>query len=399
VLSDADILPFDADDRVALRWIGHTPTDEITALLDAARARDFADFRSALEPFGVSAQSLVYADRHGTIGLVAAGRLPRRDADAGTRLIQDPDTTARWWADLVPTSGLPMIENPPSGFVASANNPPGPSDVPLGWFYSAPDRIDRLSELVRTAPEPWTVDALAHLQTDTLSPSAVALRDHLTARVGDRLTGDPAWDLVAAWDGRYEADSRGALAFQALFVPLATALWADLGRPEGEWEGGGGAWRVLAALQSLDTPALEAAVRTALAEAAGPLEQYRTWGDIHHMALSMPLASVPLIGGRYRFAQFPVGGSQETLLKTAHPETLEPHTVRYGAQARHISDLSDPDANHFVLLGGQDGWINSTTQLDQVAPWRDGRLVQVPLTPRAVAAQAVVVQRLTPAEP
>lgn len=396
VVSDAPLMPFADTERVALRWIGHTPTDEITALLDAARARTFQEFRAALEPFGVSAQSMVYADRHGTIGLVAAARLPRRDPDAADRLIQDPATVDRWWADLATTASLPVIENPPQGYVASANNPPGPSAIPLGWFFSAPDRIDRLSDLVRSASEPWTVDALARLQTDTFSPSAVALRDHLAARLGDRLRGDPAWDTVAAWDGHYDGDSRGALAFQALYVPLATALWRDLGWPEHEWQGGGGAWRVLAVIQGLDGTTLARAVQAALTKAAAPLERYRTWGDIHHMALTMPLANVPLVGGRYRFGRFPVGGGQETLMKTAHEETLEPHTVRYGAQARHISDLSDPDENHFVLLGGQDGWINSSTQLDQIDTWRAGALVRVPLTPEAVAANAAVVHRLQP---
>ncbi len=396
VVSDAPLMPFADTEQVALRWIGHTPTDEITALLDAARARTFQEFRAALEPFGVSAQSMVYADRHGTIGLVAAARLPHRDPDAADRLIQDPATVDRWWTNLATTTSLPAIENPPQGFVASANNPPGPSAVPLGWFFSAPDRIDRLSDLVRSASKPWTVEALARLQTDTFSPSAVALRDHLAARLGDRLRGDAAWDMVAAWNGHYDGDSRGALAFQALYVPLATALWRDLGWPESEWQGGGGAWRVLAVIQGLDDTVLTRAVQAALANAVDPLERYQTWGDIHHMALTMPLANVPLVGGRYRFGRFPVGGGQETLMKTAHDETLEPHTVRYGAQARHISDLSDPDENHFVLLGGQDGWINSSTQLDQIDAWRAGALVRVPLTPEAVAANAVVVHRLEP---
>ncbi|MBB4265370.1 penicillin acylase family protein [Roseospira visakhapatnamensis] len=398
VLSDAPLLPFQDGEHVALRWVGHTPTDEITALLDAARARTFREFRAALEPFGVSAQSLVYADRHGTIGLAAAARLPRRDPDAADRLIHDPATVERWWADMATAADLPVIENPPQGFVASANNPPGPSLIPLGWFFSAPDRVDRLSSLVRAASEPWTVDALARMQTDTYSPSAVALRDHLAARLGARLAGDVTWDTVAAWDGRYDADSRGALAYQALYVPLATALWRDRGWPDHEWQGGGGAWRVLAVLQDLDDGSLEHAVRAALSQAAEPLATHRTWGDIHQMAVTMPLANIPLVGGRYRFDRYPVGGGQETLMKTAHAETLAPHTVRYGAQARHISDLSDPDENHFVLLGGQDGWINSTTHLDQIGPWRAGTLVRVPLTPEAVAANAAVVQRLTPAE-
>ena len=41
-------------------------------------------------------------------------------------------------------------------------------------------------------------------------------------------------------------------------------------------------------------------------------------------------------------------------------------TPRLGSMARHVSDLSDPDANWFVLLGGQDGWFGAENFADQV---------------------------------
>jgi penicillin amidase len=66
-------------------------------------------------------------------------------------------------------------------------------------------------------------------------------------------------------------------------------------------------------------------------------------------------------------------------MKTAHGAVEGRHPTRYGSNARHISDLSDPDRNWFVLLGGQDGWINSANSLDQSKLWLEGRYIQVPL--------------------
>jgi penicillin amidase len=100
---------------------------------------------------------------------------------------------------------------------------------------------------------------------------------------------------------------------------------------------------------------------------------------MHRLRLSHPLSFVPFLGGRYRFADFPARGSSETLQKTAHGPATGRHAASYGQQARHISDMSDPDANWFALLGGQDGWLSSTTAFDQVALWRDGKYVKVPL--------------------
>lgn len=56
------------------------------------------------------------------------------------------------------------------------------------------------------------------------------------------------------------------------------------------------------------------------------------------------------------------------------------------AELAALSDMADIDENHFVLLGGQDGWINSTTFADQVAPFMGGDLIRVPLRPSSISA-------------
>ena len=88
---------------------------------------------------------------------------------------------------------------------------------------------------------------------------------------------------------------------------------------------------------------------------------------------------LPVVGRRYRFVDAPVGGSTDTLMKSAHGLVDERHRARYGSTARHISDLSDLDTNYFVVLGGQDGWINSANFLDQVPLWLDGEYIRMPL--------------------
>jgi penicillin amidase len=105
---------------------------------------------------------------------------------------------------------------------------------------------------------------------------------------------------------------------------------------------------------------------------------------------------LPLIGRRYLVGDFPVGGSNETLMKSRHGFVRGRHKVGFGAQARHIFDLSDLDANHFVLLGGQDGWLGSTTFADHLPLWRRGELIRVPMRARTVRAEHPNVTVLTP---
>jgi len=91
------------------------------------------------------------------------------------------------------------------------------------------------------------------------------------------------------------------------------------------------------------------------------------------------LGLAPLVGGCYRFENMPIGRSTNSFVMTAHGSTVECQFVRYGSSARHIHDLSNVDANWFVLLGGRDGWHSSATFADQVAFWQSDDYVQLRL--------------------
>jgi penicillin amidase len=128
------------------------------------------------------------------------------------------------------------------------------------------------------------------------------------------------------------------------------------------------------------------ALAAALRHAARVLRRCRTWGGAHRLALRHPFAALPLVGGWYGLRDRPAAGGNDTLNKTGHPLVRGRHRVTYGACARHVSDMADPDANRFVLLGGQDGWLGSANASDQVVLWEAGEAIQVPLRPEAAHA-------------
>ena len=83
-------------------------------------------------------------------------------------------------------------------------------------------------------------------------------------------------------------------------------------------------------------------------------------------------------------------------MKTGHGLVSGPHEVSFGSMARQVSDMADPDANWFVLFGGQDGWLGSAAFADQVPLWREGRGIRMPLRPATVAAEFPRVTVLSP---
>ena len=79
IISDAPLFGGGgADKSVALSWVGHRPSDEISALLAINRARDGAAFRRAVAGFAIPGQTLVYAENGGQVGRMLAAWLPRR---------------------------------------------------------------------------------------------------------------------------------------------------------------------------------------------------------------------------------------------------------------------------------------------------------------------------------
>jgi penicillin amidase len=396
VISDAPQLAAYDLPPLALRWTGHDASDEISAMLQASRARTFAEFRDAFVTFSVPGQNMLYADAAGNIGQVMAVRVPERDAVRPEDMISSANAAARRWQDTIGPLALPFAYNPGQGFLASANNRPTDAGPTIGYFYSPDDRVARMKELIGPEATIDTADLRA-LQQDVHVASSLALRDAIVANVDlDALQADlddrgrEVLHRVMHWDGKYGIGSRGAVAFELVRHAFTAGFYTSfMGEDDAAAFASAGAIKSLLVedIRAAEPERLTALVRQAIETAAPKLQEYPTWGAMHRLALRHPLAFAPVIGSRFRFADYPTGGSTNSLMKTAHAPADARHDTRYGANARHISDLADIDRNYFVLLGGQDGWLNSAAFLDQVPLWRDGRYIEVPLDPERIEAE------------
>lgn len=375
---------------LALRWMGHRPSDEITAMRRANRARCWEEFRDALDGFAVPGQRMLCAEVAGRIGALMAVHLPARGGSS--------EPSAAWQTTLA-AGALPCVLDPAEGFIASANEPQPNEPVLIGRDFAPTDRKRRLDRLLASQPA-LSLEAAAAILRDVRGETSLVWRDQLSAWLDTlpRPLGTREAGLVAtlrAWDGDYRADSPGALAFELLLADLARRLVPRRRRAalEAAWD-----TRALVWAELLTAPAKDRAraLGRALGTAARRAARFGDWGGCHRLRLGHPLAMLPLAGRAYRVADLPADGGAETLLKTAHPLTLRRHASRYGSSARCLCDLSDPDLNLFVLPGGQDGWLASTTLADQLDPWRCGASVTVPLRAETAAATFPYRSELAP---
>lgn len=388
------------DGTYALRWVGHQPSDEITAMLGINRACSVEGFRAAGDLIAVPGENFVVAEAKGGIAKQIAVQLPRRPSTSVAQLTARPEDLA-YWSDVATGRDFPSECDPGRGFVVSANDRPADTGVPLGFLFPPADRAERIAHVLARS-RPVSMRHMFDLQRDVVMPSALPLRDRMLQLIEELPVGPkhvPRRERVAGllrnWDGSYPKDSRGALAFELLVThlsahchsPAERAFYAAL------WTG-----RAMLADDLCNTlrPELVTAMRRALIETDKGLDRYRSWGDIHRLVLLHPLATLPLIGGRLVFADLPVGGTSETVMKTAHADVPHSHRVLFGSVARFAADLSALDESFAVLLSGQDGWLGSDTMLDQFRLWREGRSIRLPLQPETAAREFPHVTRLEP---
>ncbi len=205
------------DPPLSLRWVGMEHMDDIRASIAVGRARDWAGFRAALRDWSVAIFNFVYADANGHIGYQMAGRIPIRG-----RVVpgfRDANAAADQWQGYIPFDDMPHMYDPPSGYVASANQRIVPDDWkhPIYGAYSQGHRGVRLDQALGGRGAMDTA-ANIELQNDVKNCRAERLCPHILRH----LAGDDATfqRVLGDWDYRYSLTSIAPTLFEAFM-----ALW------------------------------------------------------------------------------------------------------------------------------------------------------------------------------
>lgn len=408
IISDVDMLNKGKD--VALYWEGHQVSDEVTAFLKANKATTFEAFRQAFDTYGVSAQNMIYADTAGNIGHVLAFRQPIRKDNRKRVVLNSTDNPI---VDRKKPTELPYRFNPEKGFLGSANNETFTDHPDLGWFYSVPDRAVRINQLL-SKTDTVTIDSLIRWQLDTYSSSAKALQERFKEAVIWHQTDipielKPLWDEFRSWDGYYRKEQRSPVAFEVIAFTFSNRYYPKIYEegPSRKAIMTGNYWKYTLAddLKTINKAMFDSLLVNSLRAAKPNVEKWKNWGDIHQMRLQHlfgPLNNIPFLGwllngDEYVFEQYPVDGHNDTMFKQNSGNTLgtDRMTVNYGANSRHISDLSDMDANYFVLFGGNDGWLTNPNLTDQAKLFKQGQMIQMPLRMENVRKQFKLHMTLT----
>ncbi len=382
------------------------------ASLRLMRAKSLGEFRAGAAFWGAPSVNLVYADQSGTIAWMPAGYTPIRPNWDG--LLPVPGDGSHEWAGLMSHAEMPVIINPPQGFVYSANEMNLPADwphnkKPVGFEWTENSRASRIREALSTTPL-HTVATACALQTDVLSMPARLLRE-LVMQLPAEGAVQLAQELFGPWNARLEAHSAAASLFEmwwtkdlrtavlealcidldtrALLAPGDPASFLDvLEQPDGRW--GAEPYKARDALLVESLSSAVQRCRDAMGEPS-----HWAWGRLHKAVFNHPLGAIHPAVSSWSAGPFPMGGSASTPMHTGYrPADFR---VTNGASFRMVVDLANLDASRCINAPGQSGDPASPHFADLASIWAAGAYVPMCYSAQAVAGHALQHITLAPA--
>lgn len=339
------------------------------ASLRMNQCQTWEQFREACSYSFIPSENMIWADKQGHIGWQVVGIAPVRKNWSG--LLPMPGDGRYEWEGYLPVKELPHQYDPPSGFIATANENNVPVDYPhrnaVGWGWADSFRVNRIREVLHLNPKFTIKDAQA-LQTDYLSLPARKLVPLLRFQHFPNDLAERQRTLLLNWDLRLKPDSKEAAVYvlwekqltdsvSRLLIPAAAKPWLrSLGIEE--------------VLNYLFSPALSDAQRQSLTgfcfllavqEAGrklGPDPAHWQYGQaafkhsqIRHILSSVVNDSLKAV---LNTNVMPRGGYSVTPGATGNLDNQS-----HGASFRMVVDLSDWETAVFTNSPGQSGNASS----------------------------------------
>ena len=392
----------------ALRWIALDQGDtSYEAFFRLNYAGGWSEFEDALGHLVAPALNVLYADREGHVGSIAAGRIPVRTQGDGRMPV--PGWDSRYaWSGTIPFAELPRVFNPRSGLVAAANDDPTAPGYrhTISFDWAPPTRVQRIRTLVDAAVargRPIDVALMQRMQSDEHSESAYRLLQVMLQHVPTDDAQREAFALLRTWDGGMDRDSRGAAVFNAWFRQLKLRMvgtsfdgyWnrmrqtrflqgmvegIDPDTVAGMLSGKQGQWcrdretrQPIACATVLDA-SLDDALRE-LGRMAGDRPADWQWGSVHETVYRhQPFSGVNVLKSWFE-RRVANGGSPDTLdVADYSPGEGGSYEQTFGAGFRQVVALSPRATTHvFMNSTGQSGNVLSGHYDDMVDDFRDVR--------------------------
>ncbi|HEK1770988.1 TPA: penicillin acylase family protein [Pseudomonas putida] len=393
-----DVLGETAGQTPIAMWWAFLETENpiLDAFYQVNRADTLGKMREAAAKIQAPGLNLVWANARGDIGWWASAQLPIRPDGVNPAFILDGSTHQADKLGFYPFSANPQQENPPSGYIVSANYQP-PAAIPIPGYYNLPDRGRQLDRRLADPQVKWDVQNSQALQLDTSTDYGPRTLAPLLNTLRAIAEGDEQKELVeqlAAWRGDYPLDSTSATLFNQFLYELAFAALRD--------ELGDTWFQVL-----ISTRAIDAALPRLAADADSPWWNLRgghdrtdrtaivrqawqrslahlrelygndpadwQWGKAHTLTHNHPLGQQKPLNLLFNVGPFAAPGTHEVPNNLSAKIGPAPWPVNYGPSTRRLIDFADAGQALTINPVGQSGVPFDRHYSDQAEDYVQGR--------------------------
>ena len=217
---------------IALKWAAlQYPDSSYEAFYRINKARNWRQFKQALNYHVSPVLNFLYADANGNIGYTAGGKIPVRGEGQGRLPVVGLNLNSGWQG-YIPDEELPAVYNPESGVLVSANNKVIDDHYPyfISNEWAPPARAARIQSLldnVIASGEKLSVQEMQRLQSDTHDLAIQKLMPLFLAYQPRDEHQEVAFSYLRQWDGHMRQDSVAATIVMAWISELKKRLFQD----------------------------------------------------------------------------------------------------------------------------------------------------------------------------
>jgi penicillin amidase len=407
---------------VAMWWAFlETENPILQAFYELNRADTLSKAREAASKIHAPGLNIVWANADGDIGWWAAAQLPVRPLNVNPAFILDGGSSEADKNGFYRFSDNPHEENPPRGYILSANQQPkSTSGVPIPGYYNLYDRAQAIEDRLGDDKFQWNQINTESLQLSTQTGYFWRVLGPLMEDLSD-VVRDPleraVFDSLVLWDGQYSVPNIPPTVFTQFVYELTKASMADELGPA-QFENLLGTRALDLALPRLAADANSAwwdnvktekvetrrdIVRIAwratmdhLKASLGKSPNDWGWGNAHTLTHVHPLGNQKPLDWVFNVGPFAAPGAREVPNNMSTPIGPAPWAVKQGPSARRIVDFADASKARGIIPVGESGVLYDLHYSDQADAFMVGGYMPQYLKEKDVVANTRNLLTLRP---
>jgi penicillin amidase len=397
------IKEIDGEVPISMWWVyTDVPGKLFEANYALCHAQNIDETRKAAGMIHAPGLNVMYGDKKKNIAWWGVSKLAKRPSHVNPKIILDGSTGLDDPMGYYDFSQNPQAENPPWGYVYSANNQPDTiaSDILYPGYYVPTDRARRIVNLLEQDKK-WNVEDMKKMLLDQTSENVPEVILSITSSISasNEKQSDnfqASLDILNKWDGNYKSEAIAPVIYNKLlykimatiFIPkigeaafeayLATHLMKRSIQPlfandSSVWWDNSKTESIKETRATVFTAALIDGLSELEEQLGGDINNWN-WKKVHILEHAHPFGEVAALKKYFNVGPFEVGAGNEVInnyLFRLNKEGI--YKVTAGPSTRRIVDFNDVENNSWSILPtGQSGNVLSKHYKDQAEMYVNG---------------------------